>query len=294
MKILTMDRWGQEAMSILSHAAELHSDGALITDCDGVIASLDHRLDAAFMSLMPNLRLVATCTTGLDHIDMDYCRAKSIKVISLQGDPFLRDVWATAEHTCALILTLLRKVPTAHNHILRGGFDREMFRGNELRGKTLGIVGYGRVGRQVEQMVLGFGMTPLKCDRGVGPVEWEVILRNSDILTVHVDLNDTTRGMFSTGEFAMMKATAFFINTSRGAVVDEDALLNALRRNRIAGAALDVFCDEPRVNPALIEYARSHDNLILTPHLGGNTWESREKTQIHIAEKIRDYLRGDG
>jgi phosphoglycerate dehydrogenase-like enzyme len=121
---------------------------------------------------------------------------------------------------------------------------------------------------------------------------WRMFFECADILTVHVPLNDTTRGMFSRNEFAQMKPTAYFINTSRGPVVDEDALLGALRNGWIAGAALDVFCDEPHVNPLLIEYAKTYDNLILTPHLGGNTQESREKTQVHLAQKIIDFLGG--
>jgi len=234
----------------------------------------------------------ASATTGVDHID-----ARDIPLISLKGDPFLRDVYATAEHTFALILSLLRKVPAAHNHVLGGGFDRELFRGEELHGKTLGIVGMGRVGEQVSDIAEGFGMQLVFCEeRYRGGYYWtplEQVLQKSDILTVHVPLNDETRGMFSHNEFAQMKPTAYFLNTSRGAVVDEDALLGALRNKWIAGAALDVFCDEPHVNPALIKYAMVHDNLILTPHLGGNTQESREKTQVHMAEKIIDFLRGD-
>ncbi len=259
---------------------------AMLPDGNYLVCSLDRRYSHDDLK---GFNFVASATTGTDHID-----ARDIPLISLKGDPFLRDVWATAEHTFALILSLLRYVLAAHNHVCQGGFDREMFRGTELQGKTLGIVGYGRVGRQVEQIACGFGMTPLRCDKGVSPVGWEIILQSSDILTVHVALNDSAKGMFNADAFSQMKPTAYFINTSRGAVVDEDALLDALQSGSIRGAALDVFCDEPNIHEGLREYARTHDNLILTPHLGGNTVESREKTQVHVAEKIRDYLRGDG
>jgi D-3-phosphoglycerate dehydrogenase len=239
----------------------------------------------------PNLKFVVSCTTGLDHINTDYCKQKGIEVISLRGETeFLQDVHATAEHTWALILALVRKLPFAHNDVCVDNWDRERWQGIELHGKKLGIIGYGRVGRQVAGYVEAFGMFPLVCDKE-GHLEF--VLRNADIVTIHVPLTDETRGMFSYDQFKLMKPTACFINTSRGQVVDEEALLWALEQEKIVGAALDVANGEPNnINPALLEYARTHSNLIVTPHTSGNTQESREKTQVFLATKIKDFITG--
>jgi len=273
----------------------------MLPDGNYLVCSLDCRYS---YDELKQFDFAASATTGVDHID-----ARDIPLISLKGDPFLREVYATAEHTFALILSLLRKVPAAHKYVCDYGWDRELFRGEELHGKTLGIVGYGRVGRQVAEIAKGFGMNVLWTD--LSSLEYDridvfypkndgeseayptVLLADSDILTVHVDLNDTTRKMFGPNEFSQMKSTAHFVNTSRGAVVNEDALFDALRFGKIAGAALDVLSTEPYIHEGLREYAKTHGNLILTPHLGGNTQESREKTQVHMAEKITEFIRGE-
>jgi D-3-phosphoglycerate dehydrogenase len=232
--------------------------------------------------------LVASCTTGTDHLD-----SRDIPLISLKGDTeFLQGVYATAEMTLGLILALLRHIPQAHADVLGGNWEREKWRGRELNECAVSVIGWGRVGKQVDNILDGFGcyVEPYDIKGTYSPLSFEQHLREADIVTVHVDPNPTSRGMFGYEQFCLMKPTAYFINTSRGAVVDEDGLLRALREGKIAGAALDVVCDEPNVNPALLEYARSHDNLILTPHLGGNTHESRRKTQLRIVERIKEWL----
>ncbi len=248
-------------------------------------------------------KLIASCTTGTDHIQNG-----DVPLICLKGETdFLQNVYATAEHTIALMLALVRKIPQAHNDVLNGNWKRENWQGSELHGKTLGIVGYGRVGYQVTKIAVTFGMWITvydkyndKCFIDYGDngfyenARLEFVLKDSDIITVHVPLNEETKGMFGREQFELMKPTAYFINTSRGAVVNEDALLWALENRQIAGAALDVVCNEPNINPKLIEYAKTHDNLILSPHLGGNTVESRKKTQIFIANKIKEYIKGVG
>jgi D-3-phosphoglycerate dehydrogenase len=250
------------------------------------------------------LKFIASGTTGLDHIDIDYCASHNIAVLSLQGETdFLRDVHATAEHTVALMLALLRKIPFAHNDVCQGRWDREAWQGSELYGKRIGIVGCGRVGTQVMNMLLFMGGDMMYCDNRV---LWhqvptgqflenaflDGVLRKSDIVSLHVPLNDSTRGMIGEPQFRLMKPTAYLVNTSRGAVVDEDALLWALREARIKGAALDVLNGEPLVNRRLVDYAATHDNLIITPHLGGNTAESRLKTQLFMCRKIAQFIGG--
>lgn len=289
MKVLNLDNWCKEAEDILwGYWDEDGNDW--ISDTVGVIASLDN--PNFNYSQFDNLRFIASCTTGLDHIDTEYCKAHGIDIISLQGEiEFLRDVRATSEHAWALIMALIRKVPFAHNDVCAGNWKREAWQGTELCGKTLGIVGHGRIGHHVYGYANAFGMNSWVYDKVSTKDDLKVLLGESDIVTVHVPLNEETTGMFSYKEFALMKPTAYFINTSRGAVVDEEALLDALYNKKIAGAALDVVCGEPNnINPKLLAYAETYDNLILTPHIGGNTAESRRNTQLFIANKIKSYI----
>lgn len=266
------DNWYPESVAALPE-----------TDKRVLITSLDKRY--TYRSLY-NFDLIASPTTGTDHID-----SRDIPLISLKGDTdFLQSVYATAEHTIALILALLRHIPQAHADVMAGNWQREKWRGRELSEMTVGVIGHGRVGKQVVSMLEAFGCAYHTYDIAWRAKRFEYVLADSDIVTVHVELNETSRNMFTYDQFCLMKPTAYFINTSRGAVVDEDGLLRALRERKIAGAALDVVCDEPNVNPALLEYARTHNNLIITPHLGGNTDESRRKTQLRIVDKIRSWL----
>jgi D-3-phosphoglycerate dehydrogenase / 2-oxoglutarate reductase len=271
MGVTIDDRWCQEAI-------------AKVKDIDQrvLVCSLDRRYAREECE---KYDLIASCTTGLDHIDHG-----EVPIISLQGETeYLRGVYATAEHTMALILALARKIPAAFDHVKQGGWDRERYQGMELDGKQLGIIGYGRVGKQVAYMAGTLVDRVSSCDLGWGWPTLKEILSESDIISVHVPLNDETKGMFGLAEFAMMKPGALFVNTSRGAVVDEYALLLALESKHLGGAALDVMADEPFVNKDILEYARTHDNLLLTPHLGGNTLESRQKCQLFIADKIKKH-----
>lgn len=299
MKILNLDNWCEYAEGILEgHFTDCPLEAEIIIVG---LPSMEITRHISSLEWCPKLRLVATCTTGLDHVQ--WFIDSGIEVLSLQGDPILEDVWATAEHVFALILSLIRKVPFAHNDVCTGNWDRERWQGTELRGKTLGIVGYGRVGRQVAEIARGFGMNlaygPWKgiyrVNRSDGYLgtSFHDFLHYCDIVTVHVPLTDETRGMFGGKEFAMMKPTAYFINTSRGAVVDSLALQNALWDGRIAGAALDVIDGEPDINQGWVKLAK-RNKVILTPHLGGNTAEARKKTQVHMARRIKAFLEGSG
>ena len=267
------DSWCREALALLPGGNYL-------------IASLDRTYSHDECG---QFDFIVSCTTGTDHIDN-----RGIQLISLQGEAdFLSGIWATAEHTWALILSLIRKVPWAFEDVKAGNWNREAWQGTELRGKTLGIVGHGRVGRQVEHIAKAFGMPVYISDpKHFIFYTFEYMLGRSDLVTIHVPLTDETRGMFGEREFKLMKPTAYFVNTSRGGVVDESALLDALEHGWIAGAALDVVCDEPNINPGLLEYAGTNSRLILSPHLGGNTIESRKNTQRFMTEKIRKYIGG--
>ncbi len=316
MRVLLLDSWTDEVKAELAKVCEVVTyrdcdamGDAWPTTIDGLILPLTQYQIGSFAKFTNRLRFIASCTTGLDHLPIDHLNSRNIAVLSLQGDTeFLRDVHATAEHTVALMLALLRKIPAAHKDVCEGRWDREAWQGSEINGKRIGIVGLGRVGQQVMHILLYMGgdmmysdlMYDGKCclyygipdGKFIQMASLEEVLRESDIVTLHVPLNDSTRGMIGAAQFAMMKPTAYLINTSRGAVVDEDALLWALREGTIAGAALDVLQNEPLVNARLCDYARCHDNLILTPHLGGNTAESRLKTQLFMCRKIAQFIGG--
>lgn len=245
-----------------------------------------------------DIKAVVTATTGLDHINQTYCRDQLIDILSLQGETeFLQDVHATAEHTFALMLALLRKIPQAVEHTKEGGWDRYRFIGNELHGKTLGILGYGRVGKQVAQIAQAFGMSVWGYDKydDYRKPSLKLFLEGSDALTIHVPLNDETRGMIGRDEIYSMPKGAYLINTSRGEVVDEVAVVDALEKGHLSGAALDVLRKEGSATTNMWASAvQETENLIITPHIGGATHESMEKTEIFMAEKLKRWAQEKG
>ena len=259
---------------------------------------LHYQIDRPFLEGAPNLKIIVSPTTGLDHIDLGECRKRGIEVLSLKGEtPFLKDIPATAEHTWALILSLIRRVPWAHDDVVnRRRWDRMAYRGHDLKGKVLGIVGYGRVGEQVGHIGEAFGMSLAIHDVKYGTTSLDAVLRHADIVSLHVPLNEMTAGMIARERFALMKRNALLINTSRGEIIDEAALLTALKTDGIAGVALDVLVGERNggalTNNPLVDYAATHENLLLTPHLGGCTVESMARAEEFMAEKLTKYLQG--
>ena len=260
---------------------------------------LRHQIDAEVLHAARRLKLIISPTTGLNHIDLDEAERLGVHIVSLRGETeFLQEVRGTAEHTIALSLALLRHIPAACTHILEGGWNRDLFKGHELMGKVVGVVGYGRLGRIVARYLKVFGAEILtssphlgadSVEQGVKLVALRDLLSESDLVTLHVNLNQETRGFFGAAEFSHMKMGAWFVNTSRGELIDESALLDALRFGRVAGAALDVLCDERSAGMGhhpLVAYARAHENLIITPHLGGCTVESMEKAELFLAGKF--------
>jgi D-3-phosphoglycerate dehydrogenase / 2-oxoglutarate reductase len=297
-----LDRLRQVGNPIL---ADLDRDDLLLAVCDADIlwVRLRHRIDAEIMAVAPQLRLIATPTTGLNHIDLKAAENLGVGVLSLRGETeFLKEIPATAELTVALMLTLLRHVPAAVNDVDGGGWNRDSFKGRDLHGKTVGIVGFGRLGQMVARLLKPFGVRLLATDRHAeaNPSDADCLrlpfvqlLREADIVSLHVNLCPETTGFFGTEQFAQMKKGAWFINTARGELVDETALLDALRSGQLAGAALDVLRNESSAgmgNHPLVIHARENPNVIITPHIGGCTKESMEKTELFLAEKLCAYL----
>jgi D-3-phosphoglycerate dehydrogenase len=204
-----------------------------------------------------------------------------------------------AELTLALMLALARQIPQAHTSLQRGEWRKAEFSGVQLQGKTLGVIGVGRVGSTVAGMATALGMRVLGYDpnraeatlreRGAEPEDLEALLARSDFISLHVPLNEQTRGMVDAARLALSKPGAFLINTARGGVVDESALLQALESGRLAGAALDVFGREPPGRDPLL----LHPAVVATPHLGAQTAEAQQQTALDIASEVLAALRGD-
>ena len=233
----------------------------------------------------PSLRAVGCNMTGTDHLPEEEMKKRGIKLISLKGETeFLQTITSTAEHTIGLIIALLRNYKTALNGPYK---DRETYKGHTLRGKTLGIIGYGRVGKQVKKLADAFGMAVFPLDTSFQNIHSNEIrmCMGADIVSIHIPLSGN-EGHFTRAMFEEMRPTSYFINTSRSGVVEKGALLWALENKKIAGAAVDFVDDEE-----LVHYARDHDNLILTPHLGGCTYEDMERTEKFIEEKVEEYLK---
>ena len=271
--------------------------GAAFGSYDIVWIRLGHRIDGSILGARPRTRILAVPATGLDHVDESACRERDVTIVSLRGQTnFLSSVHATAEMTVALLLALLRRIPEAAEVARHGRWIRDELRGRELFGKTAGLVGVGRVGQMVAKLLHAFGMEVIGYDtREDFPVDLaervatlDELLDRSDVVSIHVQYDDSTHGLIGAVQLARMKADAVLVNTSRGAVVDEAALLAALCSGGLAGAALDVLAGEPsiRADHPLLGHAREHPHLLIVPHLGGNTFESLAKAEEFIADRV--------
>ena len=271
---------------------------ANIAGFDGYFSSLQVQMTSEVLSRATRLRVIATPATGMDNIDLATARARGVTILSIREErEFLNTVTATAEQTWALLLATVRRLPWAFEAARMGRWQRDPFlRGHQLSGKTLGILGYSRLGTIVADYGLAFRMRVLACDvrdvtpsEGVTMVDFETLLRESDILSIHVHLSEKTRGLVDAHALRKMKKGAVLINTSRGAIIDEAALHRALASGSLGGAGLDVLQGEYGSNLGnhpLVQYARKHQNLVLTPHIGGVTLESQRMTRAFMVDKL--------
>ncbi|TDI73636.1 MAG: hydroxyacid dehydrogenase [Bacteroidetes bacterium] len=298
------------AREILKSVGELYEEELdrekllrIIGKYEILIVRLGIQVDKEALDAGHNLVAVVTATTGLDHIDIQHAQKKGVKVLSLHGEAdFLRKVGATAEHTWALLLALIRKVPQASRSVLNGYWDRDKFRGSELRGKRLGILGLGRLGEKIALYGNAFEMKVLAYDpfRTAWPNDvircsnLNALLSKSEILSIHIPLNEKTKGLIGKQELAVLLEDGILINTSRGEIVDSHALIESLSEGHLAGAAVDVIEGERnaamRDKNSLIAYAKTHSKLLITPHIGGATWESMASTEVFMAKKLKTFL----
>ena len=265
---------------------------------DGLLCLLTDTIDREFIDQMGQLKGIATMAVGYNNIDLAAAEEKGIPVSNTPG--VLTD--ATADLVWALLMATARRLPEAERYLRAGEFKSwgpMLFLGGDLRGRTLGIIGAGRIGTAVGLRSRGFGMNIIYTDpeknrvleEGLGGrrVELNTLLREADYITVHVMLTEETRRLIGRPEFKLMKETAYLINTSRGPVVDEDALVEALQSGIIAGAGLDVFEKEPHIHPALL----SLPNAVLLPHIGSATIETRTRMAMMAAENLVAMMRGE-
>jgi glyoxylate reductase len=262
-----VDRHDGESLS----ADELR---ARVRDKQAIVCVLTDRIDAAAIDAAPGLKIVANVAVGYDNVDVAYARRRGV-IVTNTPDVLTN---AVAEYTWALILAVARRVTEGDRLIRRGGwkgFAFDFMLGTELHGKQLGILGMGRIGRAVAARAPAFGMSVV-CHRGstntdARKVSFDELLVTSDVISIHTPLTPDTRHLIDQRALARMKRSAYLINTSRGPVLDEEALAWGLRERLIAGAALDVFEREPEVHANLLDL----DNVVLAPHLGSATRETR-------------------
>lgn len=246
------------------------------------------------------LRVINTASTGTNHIDVDAAVAKGIRVLSITRDYALLDTFtATAECAWMHMLACHRHLRGAVDHVLQGGWDIGDFIGRQLSGKTLGVLGVGRLGKMTVEYGKAFRMRVLGCDKqpfdidGVEPVDFDTMLAESDAISIHIHLLSENVHLFNDQAFAKMKDGAVLVNTSRGDIIDEEALLNALETGKLAAFGADVIHNEWRADmneSPLVKYAQMHDNVIITPHLGGGTDKSILDARVFSAKKLAHYL----
>ena len=261
--------------------------------CEGLVVRSETKVTADLMDAAPSLRVIGRAGVGVDNIDVPAATARGIVVMNAPDGNTI----TTAEHTIALLVALARNVPQANSSLKSGKWERKRFIGVELTGKTLGVVGLGRIGRSVASRARALGMNIVAYDPFVAPdqardLEIEVapldeVFARADFLTVHTPLTAETRGIIGKEAFARMKPGVRVINCARGGLVDEQGLYEAIKSGTVAGAALDVFAQEP---PPADHPLLALDQVIVTPHLGASTTEAQEGVAFTVAEQMRDYL----
>lgn len=302
-KVLISEKVNQKLINILEensllvdYKPELKKDELLniIRDYQILIVRSATQANAEVISHGKNLELIGRAGTGVDNVDVDAATRKGIIVMNTPGGNTI----SAAEHTFSMMLSLCRKIPQADRSMKEKKWDRKSFSGTELLGKNLGVIGLGKIGREVAIRAKAFGMNILGYDpllagdvaneMGIKLLPLESLIKESDIITLHVPLTDETKYILSEKSLAQCKDGVKIVNCARGGLIDEAALLNSLNSGKVSGAALDVFENEPPQNFDLI----NHSKVVCTPHLGASTEEAQEKVAIQLAQQIVDWNSG--
>ena len=302
MKILICDSLNENVLKELktigecvdissSHKKDKELDTE-IEDAEIVVIRSGTQLDKAAIDKGKSLKIIARCGVGVDNIDVDYAKSQNISVTNSPSANLI----SVVELTVSLIISAARKVNLSDNHVKDGKWNRKEFLGIELHGKQLGIIGFGKAGKLVSERMKSFGMSVAFYDPYIkdwdGPeesLELDDLLSTSDIVSIHVIKTKETENLISKQKLDLLKENAILVNTSRGGVLDEDYLIELLKSNKIFGAGLDVYSEEP---PKNIE-AYKNLNLISTPHIGASTSEAQLKAGLDTVENIKKILAGD-
>ena len=299
---------GPQAMKLLSEVGDVdvrpmttEQLREAIRDYDAVIVSVWHRVTRDIIDAGRNLKVIGTASVGTDHIDVEYAESKGIKVVSAAG----ASTYSVAEFTFGLLLMMVKRIPENMGRVRNGEWGSLLTPGIELFGKTLGIIGLGRIGSYVASIANAFRMRVLAYDPFVDGERFievnatrvenlDDLLRQSDFITIHTSLTRESRGLISRREVGLMKDGVYIVNTARGEVVDENAILEGLRDGKIAGYAADVLTGEPpteETSPLLKAFRRGEvPNLFITSHIAGVTRESVKRYTLYVAKGVRDAL----
>lgn len=302
MKVIIADSINEKGISDLEEVAEVLVDTAItpeelvnvIKDFDAIVVRSRTKVTREVIEAAPKLKIIARAGVGVDNVDVQAATERGIMVINAPESTSI----TVAEHAMGLMLSMARKISIADKSVKEGKWEKSRFMGMELNNKTLGIVGMGRIGSQVVIRAKSFNMDIMVYDPyiseeaaaelGVTVVDLETVLKESDVITIHVPLTPETKHSISHKEFEMMKDTAFIINCARGGIIDEDALYDALSNDKIGGAALDVFENEPPEGSPLLGL----DNIVVTPHIGASTAEAQRDAALIVANEIITVFKG--
>jgi len=307
MNVLITDEISQDGLQPLADDSRIQFDVRLglareelyriIGDYDAIITRSGTRVDAELLKHAARLKIVARAGVGIDNVDVDAASNQGIIVVNA---PF-GNVNSAAEHTMALLLSLCRNVTVANASLKGGDWKRAPFTGSELKGKTVGIIGLGKVGGRVATRCKAFEAEVIACDPyiaekrgqdlGVRLVPLEDIVRYADIITVHTPLNEETRGMITAEHFAAMKDGVIVVNCARGGIFDEAAVLAALESGKCSGAAFDVWSEEPP-RTDILQRLIAQPRMVVTPHLGANTFEAQKNVAVDVSRELVNYLDG--
>jgi D-3-phosphoglycerate dehydrogenase len=307
MKVLVTDEISREGLQPLLEDPRIELDvrlglpvnelHQLIGGYEAIITRSGTRVDSALLDHCRQLKIIARAGVGIDNVDVEYASNKGIIVVNA---PF-GNVNSAAEHTMSLLLSLCRNVTVANQSLKSGEWKRAPFTGYELKGKTIGVIGIGKVGGRVALRCKAFEAEVIACDPyvsekraddlGVRLVPLEDIVRYADITTVHTPLNEETEGMITAEHFGRMKDGVIIVNCARGGIIDEAAMLAALESGKAAGAAFDVWSEEPPRTEVLKKLI-AHPRMVVTPHLGANTFEAQKNVAIDVSREIINYLDG--
>ena len=239
------------------------------------------------------VKVINTCSTGTNHIDMKYCADSNIKVWSLTKDmELINELPSTSELAFALMCSLFRKIDAGFNDVKKGGWNYEPFMGKQIKDSSIGIIGFGRLGKIMEKFCKAFGMRVYIYDPYEGYHDLDGLLQNSEVISLHIHVTDETRDMVDKDFLAKMKENSYLINTSRGEVVDENAIINSVKSGHLSGYATDVIRDEfgDRQSSKLVDYSKINSNILITPHVGGMTWEGQTKAYTWAINKFKEVV----